>query len=332
LEEKIFPKKRVAVVGAGISGVLLARKLAERHDVVVFEKSRGVGGRMSTRKQEGFHFDHGAPFFTARTHEFQNFLAPHFQSGLIQPWVGKITRLSAKQKETSHIWFEPHYVACPSMNILCKTLAEELNLQLNVEVAPLEPLFNGPRKLKNTRGDDLGSFDCVVSTAPLAQSQKLFQLLPVSFAQDSFLKLEACFSLMLGYNKPWHKAWIAAKVLEGPLDWIFVNSTKPGRDNSNTALVVQSSLDWAQKYVELDVAEVQKHLFAEFTGLLPELSSPDFITTHRWRYARGAAKPATVVGFRSDEQCVAALGDWCQEGNVESAFFAAKHFLDSGFV
>nr|WP_230944119.1 FAD-dependent oxidoreductase [Burkholderia vietnamiensis] len=42
----------IAIVGAGIAGLACARVLADAgHRVTVYEKSRGVGGRMSTRRE-----------------------------------------------------------------------------------------------------------------------------------------------------------------------------------------------------------------------------------------------------------------------------------------
>jgi predicted NAD/FAD-dependent oxidoreductase len=35
-------KQRIAIIGAGISGLTLAQNLREYYDVVVFEKARGV--------------------------------------------------------------------------------------------------------------------------------------------------------------------------------------------------------------------------------------------------------------------------------------------------
>ena len=52
-------KKKIAIIGAGISGLTLAQKLKEYADVVIYEKSRGVGERMSTHYAEPFYFDHG---------------------------------------------------------------------------------------------------------------------------------------------------------------------------------------------------------------------------------------------------------------------------------
>jgi renalase len=53
---------RVGVIGAGLSGLAAARVLADAgHDVAVFEKSRGVGGRIAARRVDGTVVDHGAP-------------------------------------------------------------------------------------------------------------------------------------------------------------------------------------------------------------------------------------------------------------------------------
>jgi len=69
----------VLVVGAGLSGVLAARGVAATAEVTVVEKSRGVGGRLATRRLGPATFDHGAQFFTAQS--------PVFTS-LVTEWLG----------------------------------------------------------------------------------------------------------------------------------------------------------------------------------------------------------------------------------------------------
>ena len=54
---------KVAIIGAGLSGVSIARLIKKKFDIVMFEKSRGVSGRMSTRNMLSFNFDHGAQYF-----------------------------------------------------------------------------------------------------------------------------------------------------------------------------------------------------------------------------------------------------------------------------
>lgn len=52
----------IVVVGAGLSGLAAARRARDLgRPVVVFEKSRGLGGRLATRRVDGVPVDHGCP-------------------------------------------------------------------------------------------------------------------------------------------------------------------------------------------------------------------------------------------------------------------------------
>ena len=62
----------VAVIGAGITGLTVATDLAAAgHEVSLFDKSRGPGGRCATRRSTVGAFDHGAPGFSATTAAFR---------------------------------------------------------------------------------------------------------------------------------------------------------------------------------------------------------------------------------------------------------------------
>ena len=78
--------QNIAIVGAGISGLSAARKLIEKHNVIIFDKSRGVGGRMSTRYSEAYEFDHGAQYFTAKDERFKVLLSSETFEDVIKPW------------------------------------------------------------------------------------------------------------------------------------------------------------------------------------------------------------------------------------------------------
>ena len=56
----------VAIIGAGVAGLTCAQQLHQAgYKVVVLEKSRGVGGRMATRRIEETYVDHGVRYLGA---------------------------------------------------------------------------------------------------------------------------------------------------------------------------------------------------------------------------------------------------------------------------
>ena len=82
---------RYAIVGAGMAGLACAEALKQAgHSVVLFDKGRGAGGRMSTRRLPTslgeVAIDHGAQYFTARDPAFKNLVSTWRDQGIAVPW------------------------------------------------------------------------------------------------------------------------------------------------------------------------------------------------------------------------------------------------------
>ena len=92
----------VIIVGAGMAGLSAALRLKELgiHSLVI-EKSRGVGGRLATRRmkvgEKTAYLDHGAQFFTVRSSEFGAWLKPLQETHSVQNWF-------AAQKDSHPRW------------------------------------------------------------------------------------------------------------------------------------------------------------------------------------------------------------------------------------
>ncbi len=78
------------IVGSGMTAQAAGHRLVrEGFRVVLLDKARGVGGRMSTRSFAGATFDHGAQFFTVRSGEFGDRVHRWEEMGLVEAWFQK---------------------------------------------------------------------------------------------------------------------------------------------------------------------------------------------------------------------------------------------------
>ncbi len=82
--------QRVAIVGAGIAGATLARRLTDAGmSVEVFEKSRGTGGRLAAARLGEASLDLGAPIIEAHSVEFNEWLTMLERKGNALHWPAK---------------------------------------------------------------------------------------------------------------------------------------------------------------------------------------------------------------------------------------------------
>lgn len=310
---------KIAVIGAGLSGLTVASGLKDMAEVMVFEKARGVGGRMSTRYADPYQFDHAAQYFTARSAEFQNFLKPHIESGLVQDWQPKIVTLEAGEKPYKRDWFEPHYVASPRMNMLVKELAKDIDVSIKVEIARLEQANDG-WLLHDKEGGARGAFDWVISSAP---SHQAANLIPQEFNDYDRIvnaKMDGNYTLMLGLQASWQNGWQAAEVKNSPIGWIALNSHKPDRE-TEASLVVQSTNEWAEAHIE-DVDGAKAAMIESLHGLVDKLPEYEVLGFHRWRYASAPEVQGEPCLIDSALQ-LGVCGDWLIKGRVEAAYLSA---------
>ena len=315
-------RKKVAIIGAGLAGLTCANMLKEKYEIVIFEKSRGVGGRMATRYKDDWEFDHGAQYFSAKTPEFQKFLAIPIKEKIIARWDAKFVEFDFDKVVFKRNWNQdyPHFTSQPKMSSLAKFLSQNLEVKLQTKITKL--IKNNEKwNLIDENENSYFGFDLLILAIP---SPQVLEIIPPNFSllkEVKNIKMLGCFSLMLGFNKSLELGFEAALVKNSKISWIAVNNSKPGR-KSAFSLLVNSSNVYAQENIEKDLELIKKDLIKELSLITKaDFNQAHHIDIHRWRYAN-SSKINDKKFFFDQNLNIAVCGDWCIEGRIEAAFLS----------
>lgn len=123
---------KVTVVGAGISGLLCARRLRDAGlEVQVLERAPFPGGRLATERFGGAVFDTGAQFFTVRTPVFQAQVDAWIADGVVREWC----RGFGPEPDGF-----PRYIGAHGMAAIAEAAARGLDVRLGVTVDDFDAL------------------------------------------------------------------------------------------------------------------------------------------------------------------------------------------------
>jgi len=303
----------VAVVGAGVAGLSCAQSLSQAgRDVRVVEKSRGVGGRVATRRLDEMSFDHGAPWLEASgTAAFCDWVAACRTAGLLTSWVPAGSA---------------SLVAAPGMNAFAKPLAEQLAISLRSHVEHLDR-ETGHWRLRIAEQGTL-SAKTVVLAVPAPQARQLLSRTGWE-AGLSDVRMAPCWTVMAAFGEP-----LPVSALQigphGPLGLAINNSAKPNRPPGEQ-WVLHATPKWSEDHIEMDREMVGERLLESFSSAICcPLPAPQQIMIHRWRYARTTRALGRPCAW-SPERQIGLAGDWCLGNQIgdawESGQALARHIL-----
>jgi len=315
--------RRVAVIGAGMAGAAAAHSLAAHGwDVVAFDKGRGPGGRMSTRRDGPQRYDHGAQYFTARDRDFRRYVASWVQAGHVAEWRGAIGTL-----ERGVVTPKPdgpaRYVGVPGMNAVVRHLCDGLDVRFGQRVTRLE---RGPRGWAiEIDGGDVERFDAVIVTVPAPQAATLLaDVAPAVAAACEAREVAPCMAAMVHFADRVPLDLDGAFVQASPLSWAARNTGRPGRPDGER-WVLHAGPDWSREHVDDDPQQAAEALVDAFAAALAtSLPAPITVGGHRWRYALPVCDgvPERCV-FDAGRELVVA-GDAWAGGRVEGAWLSGR--------
>ncbi|MEO8408624.1 MAG: FAD-dependent oxidoreductase [Oxalobacteraceae bacterium] len=325
----------IAVVGAGLSGLICARQLqSQGHSVTVYEKGREVSGRMSTRQTEFGGFDYGAQYLTASSADFRKQLAAWKKAGLIIDWSAGLVQLEQGAPGVPGVHkpagrAQKRFIAVPAMSALCAHLAQGLDIRTEQVVRRIEPL--GKQWLLSVGSASVaidasaGPFDAVLLAVPADQAVPLLAAAPALAKQVAKAKLSPCWALMLSFPLPLELGYDGAWVSGSRLAWIARDNAKP-EHRDGERWVAHASADWSTRHLEDDDERVKEKLLKAFHEATGSQVQPVHASAHRWRYAQALAPLAEDCLWRPRLR-IGACGDWFAAGiegggRVENAWLS----------
>ncbi|HUG62884.1 MAG TPA: FAD-dependent oxidoreductase [Methylomirabilota bacterium] len=305
---------KVAVVGAGIAGLTAARKLAKAGaGVTVFEKSRGVGGRLATRRVDAAGVDHGAQYVTAREPAFKAFAARAKAEGSLAAW-------SPRGKDGDEEWL----VGMPRMSSFVAALVDNFEVVNNRTVTGIRD-DGATFTVTFDDATEIGGFGRVVVAVPGPQAFTLLEPFGAPFGRIPEARFGPCWTLMVAMADTVDPGFDVKRDI-GPLAWVASSASKPGR--SGNFWVAQANPTWSLEHLEETADDIEPQLLAMLEAAIGTLPERTYTAAHRWRYAL-VEKALGVSFLLSNDGRIGACGDWMIAPRVESAWASGGSLADA---
>ena len=346
-------KKETIIIGAGVSGLMVANGLKTAGSSVgILEKARGTGGRISSKRLalnssgQFLSYDLGASGFHAVTESFQDYLTGLEQQNIVCKFNNK-------------------YAGIPRNSSVTRYLSADLDIHFSQKVSRIE--HDGPDWIgfgnaldsqKAQAGQSQSELEIplavckrIIFSAPAEQTQAL---LPVTHSALHWLKaiksqvtFVTTFVLDNALNEQDLNTLQAHLLMGKTLKEVSFEHLKPHREcGAHIVIKLSSSHAWAQTHKNTEF-EVVTEIFKRL--LLIELNKINhtkhrFIKehTHRWLYSQYDQCIAQSKGYLSFDDGISIVGDYfdiegealkagCDTqhmGGVERSFLSAQHLLN----
>lgn len=310
----------ILIIGAGITGLIAGYNLNKSgKEVLVVDKSRGVGGRMATRRIGDASFDHGANFLYATDPDITTILGEWHEQNLIKPWY------TVEDPEAGEII---RYQGTPSMTSVPKQIAKDLCLLKQHRVISVQKVNN--KWFSTAENGDTITADTVIITSPLPQTLAILKAgnipLPENVTADlEQVEYQRCLVVLAVLNdKSSLKTPGIIEPKNSPIALLIDNQVKG--ISKVPAITIQATPAYSLNNWNRDRTEVGKELI-KVAGEWVNIDVSEF-QVHGWLYSRPVVNEKKYFLIAQKEPELIIAGESFVGPTLESAILSGLRVFE----
>jgi len=296
----------VIIIGAGLSGSFIARKINRSGlNTLLIEKSTTIGGRLSTKAVGEGIADYGCQYLSPKSNDLSN---------LIEELENKYIVKKTKINDSNHTYIAPY-----GMNKIPQFLSLGINTILNQKVVSL-------KKTKSNWTVKTNAYEIksrsIILTMPIDQVNQLIKPFKNTIGELPNPKYESFFTSTFQSNKQ-----ISSDIIRSEINapWICNNSQK-GLLNNKNIFTINFSNDFSNKLLGLNQDQRHNMINQQLKNL--GFNSYSSLALHFWKYAFSKEQNNPSHFFDKDVM-LGICGDSFSIGQADGAIISAnKTFSD----
>ncbi|KAJ9583523.1 hypothetical protein L9F63_022141 [Diploptera punctata] len=333
---------KILLVGTGITGAVIASRLRTKlqNDIslVVWDKAKGCGGRMSTSRSPlnlECQADLGAQYITLSQENFQqhkDLYESLLNEKLLEPLSCKIEGMKDMPKGTQHL------VAPNGMNSLVKYFFNNVPDKTCFEHHVSMVSYRDRKWKVETESGVNELFDIVILTMPIPQIFHLTDTIKNCISNDiinnlASVKYSSRYALVLFFNSIYalETNWDAKYVYNDEVfRYISFDNRKRNRPDLPLAAVFHTSVQYGLDNIERDLSDIQNELVNRVNNMFPTWPKPVYIKCHRWRYSQVLSPYKGQPGFvtLAENPLLIAGGDGFKSSHINDCISSAVAVTD----
>ncbi|TDO98225.1 NAD(P)/FAD-dependent oxidoreductase [Marinomonas balearica] len=327
-----IPYFQSVVIGAGLAGSLLAKKLMQKgHSVCVIEKSRGTGGRASSKRLEStvsgkqLNADLGLTSIQLNTPELKSLRDELLEQSVIAPWNNAHKNETLDQNAESTA-----FVGTPKSSAITRYLLGDATLITSTTAHHIEKTHSH-WLIRDNAYAPIARCENLIITAPPAQTAML-----LATTESASEQLHIAHRAGANTTPQW-AMWIETpkrpighqlKNSGNVIDTYCLESRKPEKTcDSSEIWVIQTTSEWATRHLDAAKEWIASQLVHEFKHTT-QLEVLQFGQPHRWLLGRQQNATPQIEHVWNERVKLGIAGDWLYSGDGQGALLSAHYLIE----